>query len=65
MSVSGEQILKTADKTYTLRLSFAAVKKIETELQKSIIRLDALNITEMVVSLSAVSNVSEVLRLKL
>lgn len=55
----GEQVIIDGDKSYPLRLTFAATKKIEQSIGKSIIRLDPLAIWEVAVALSASGGMSE------
>lgn len=55
----GEQVIIDGDKSYPLRLTFGATKKIEQSIGKSLIRLDPLSISEVSVALSACGGMSE------
>ena len=55
----GDQIIEAGKDKYPLRLSFEAVKRIETTLNKSLIHLDALSFYEMSIALSATADVDE------
>lgn len=55
----GDQVLEVGGVKYPLRLSFAAVKDIETKVGKSLIHLDAISFYEMSVALAACAGIDE------
>ena len=55
----GEQVLEVGEAKYPLRLSFEAVKRIETNIGHSLIKLDALSFFEVTVALSACADLPE------
>lgn len=55
----GEQVIKDGDKSYTLRLTFGATKKIEQSIGKSLIHLNPLSFSDVATALSACGGMDE------